>query len=181
MKIHEVTQPVQGFSSSSTYSFIAWVATYFLYIIFVVWSLLPSHFLHSFGVTYYPSKYYAIAIPSYLLVFIILIGIAYIGLNMMTTEPPESFLTFRDANKVYEMNQGGNGSSAPEDSPSVSSTSAIPLFSSSSFSFSSSSSSNSDDTYVPIMPSKKIPCSMTEGIPDVGDLDIIEFWKIYDK
>ena len=80
-------------SSASMYSFVGWIASMAVYVCYVAWAVLPEETLHFLGITYYPSRYYAIAIPAYFLVVYILVGIGYIGLNMMTTADPEDIAT----------------------------------------------------------------------------------------
>ncbi|THU66559.1 hypothetical protein C4D60_Mb05t15430 [Musa balbisiana] len=65
---------------------------YFLdVVIFIVWAYTPEPWLHYLGITYYPSKYWAIAIPSFLIVTVVLAMVSYLGLNFMVTPPPTSF------------------------------------------------------------------------------------------
>ncbi len=86
-------------SSSSIYAFVGWVASIMSYIIFLMWSFLPVDVLHSFGITYYPSKYSALVIPSYIMVCIFCALLAYIGYNMMNTFDPEDLRTTAAFNK----------------------------------------------------------------------------------
>ena len=83
--------------SSSVYSFVAWTATILMYVCFLLWALLPKWMLHSVGVTYYPSRYYALALPSYALVLYILLGAGYVGLNLLNTLDPEDPASAWDA------------------------------------------------------------------------------------
>ncbi len=45
------------------YGFIFWLFTIVFMILYLFWSILPSHMLHSIGFTYYPNKYWALVIP----------------------------------------------------------------------------------------------------------------------
>jgi hypothetical protein len=72
-----------GRPSKSILSFVAWTASIFVYLCFVAWALLPAKTLHAIGVTYYPSRYYAIALPAYVL-------------NLLSTNDPEELATIRD-------------------------------------------------------------------------------------
>ena len=82
----------------AVYAFVSWIATITVYFIFIVWSLTPEYLLHSFGITYYPPKYYALALPIYILVTYFFVGIAYMAWNMMNTVNPESSLTLKCIN-----------------------------------------------------------------------------------
>ena len=93
-------------SSKSILSFVGWAASIFVYLCFVAWALLPAKTLHYIGVTYYPSRYYAIALPAYVLVIYVLSGVAYIGVNMLNTHDPEDMATVKDL--APSPSAGGN-------------------------------------------------------------------------
>ncbi|KAL8542575.1 hypothetical protein ACS0TY_003452 [Phlomoides rotata] len=62
----------------------------------IIWAYVPEHWLHNLGIYYYPSRYQALPVPTYVLVTIILgIGV-YIGLNFLATPPPTSLKTMFD-------------------------------------------------------------------------------------
>lgn len=90
-------------SSKSILSFVSWTASIFVYLCFVAWAVLPAKTLHYFGVTYYPSRYYAVALPAYVLVVYMLSGMAYIGLNMLNTLDPEDQATMIDVRNMYQV------------------------------------------------------------------------------
>lgn len=80
----------------AVYAFVGWVASHLSYGIFLVWAVAPDSFLKDIGVTYYPSRYYAIALPAYALVVMVLIGIMYMAINMISTHDPSSIYCIRD-------------------------------------------------------------------------------------
>lgn len=82
--------------SKSTLSFVGWTASIFVYICYAAWAILPESTLHAIGVTYYPSRYYAIALPAYVLVIYLLSGIVYLGVNLLNTRDPEDIATMKD-------------------------------------------------------------------------------------
>lgn len=84
----------------SIYAFVGLIASYVFLFAYLGWALLPSSVLHKLGITYYPSQYYAIAIPAYGLVTFLLIIVAYIGVNMINTPDPEDLITVRDKNPI---------------------------------------------------------------------------------
>lgn len=93
--IHQ-TPHIDDAIKDSVLSLIAWISSYAVYLCFVVWAFFPKDFLRNLGITYYPSRYYAIALPAYLLTSYALLCVAYIGWNMMHTNDPEDFATMRD-------------------------------------------------------------------------------------
>jgi phosphatidylinositol glycan class P protein len=75
------------------YGFVCWIATFFCFGCFLLWAYLPESVLHQLGVTYYPDKYWAIAIPTYLFMSYLVAVIIYLSVNLITTEPLDSFNT----------------------------------------------------------------------------------------
>ncbi|KAJ1404617.1 PIG-P [Ochromonadaceae sp. CCMP2298] len=83
--------------SDSIYSFVGWISTIFMYLVFLVWALVPKKMLYYIGVTYYPSRYYAVALPAFVIVTCILSGVSYIAYNLLGTLDPEDRRTFKDS------------------------------------------------------------------------------------
>ncbi|XP_074592129.1 phosphatidylinositol N-acetylglucosaminyltransferase subunit P-like [Curcuma longa] len=80
-----------GPKPSEVYGFVGSITTVLAAVIFVVWAYTPEPWLHYLGITYYPSKYWAIAIPSFIMVTVVLAMVFYLGLNFMVTPSPTSF------------------------------------------------------------------------------------------
>lgn len=78
------------------YSFVAWISTFMVYLCFLCWALLSDYMLQYLGITYYPSRYYAVALPAYFIVVYVLAAVCYIGWNMMNTLDPEDLGTVYD-------------------------------------------------------------------------------------
>lgn len=83
-------------NSTEIRGFVIWMFTITSYAIFLLWTSLPRSTLLYFGVTYYPSKYWAIALPSYIIFTAFLGLIAYIATNLLITPSLDSFSTFTD-------------------------------------------------------------------------------------
>ncbi|XP_042044870.1 phosphatidylinositol N-acetylglucosaminyltransferase subunit P-like isoform X2 [Salvia splendens] len=75
---------------SEVYGFVGSITTVVFTVIFIVWAYVPDHWLHSIGIYYYPSRYWALAVPTYVMVTIVLAITFYIGMNFMATPPPTS-------------------------------------------------------------------------------------------
>ncbi|KAK1270121.1 Phosphatidylinositol N-acetylglucosaminyltransferase subunit P [Acorus gramineus] len=81
---------------SEVYGFVGSISTVVAMVIFFVWAYIPEPWLHSLGITYYPSRYWALAVPTYAIVTIVLALAFYLGSNFIVTPPPTSFNTMFD-------------------------------------------------------------------------------------
>lgn len=121
----------------AVYAFVAWISTVFAYGIFVFWATMPAAVLHKMGITYYPSRYYAIALPAYALVFWILLIFSYIGWNMFHTYDVEDMRTVEDGqgrvapNHLVRSNSNKRGVCVPDIGDMEPSAVSVTLFSSS--------------------------------------------------
>jgi phosphatidylinositol N-acetylglucosaminyltransferase subunit P len=57
---------------------------------------VPDSILRSIGITYYPSKYWAVAVPCYFCVFVLTVQFIYQGLNMLCAKPATAYCTMED-------------------------------------------------------------------------------------
>uniref|UniRef100_A0A9I9EBS0 PIG-P domain-containing protein n=1 Tax=Cucumis melo TaxID=3656 RepID=A0A9I9EBS0_CUCME len=90
-----------GPKPSEVYGFVGSISTVVATAIYLIWAYLPESFLHSLGIYYYPSRYWAVAVPVYVMVSIALALMFYIGLNFLSTPSPTSFhIIFGNMNSV---------------------------------------------------------------------------------
>ncbi|XP_010933523.1 phosphatidylinositol N-acetylglucosaminyltransferase subunit P isoform X1 [Elaeis guineensis] len=85
-----------GPKPSEVYGFVGSITTVIATVIFLVWAYTPEPWLHYLGITYYPSKYWALAVPTFCMVTVVLMMAFYLGLNFMVTPPPTSLNTMFD-------------------------------------------------------------------------------------
>ncbi|XP_078447284.1 phosphatidylinositol N-acetylglucosaminyltransferase subunit P-like [Wolffia australiana] len=91
----------RGAKPTEVYGFVGAISTVITTAVFLVWAYTPEPWLHALGITYYPSKFWALAAPAYAIVGTILALIFYLGLNFMSTPPPTSFATIFDEQSRY--------------------------------------------------------------------------------
>ncbi|XP_012068104.2 phosphatidylinositol N-acetylglucosaminyltransferase subunit P, partial [Jatropha curcas] len=85
-----------GLKTSEVYGFVGSITTIVATVIFLIWAYVPEPCLHSIGIFYYPNRYWALAIPTYAMVTVVLTLMFYIGLNFFSTPPATSISTIYD-------------------------------------------------------------------------------------
>ncbi|KAL9260044.1 Phosphatidylinositol N-acetylglucosaminyltransferase subunit P-like protein, partial [Drosera capensis] len=79
-----------GPKPSEVYGFVGSITTVVATVMYFVWAYVPESWLHACGISYYPSRYWALAVPTYFMVVVVLVLAFYIGVNFMATPPPTS-------------------------------------------------------------------------------------------
>lgn len=85
-----------GPKPSEVYGFVGSITTVIATAVYLAWAYTPEPWLHSLGITYYPTKYWAVAAPAFVMVAVALSLVAYVGSNFLATPPPTSFTTIFD-------------------------------------------------------------------------------------
>ena len=97
-------------NKTAVYAFACWIATIISYFAFLAWAFVPENVLQCYGITYYPSKYYALALPAYLMVLYWFINTAYVAVNMLFTADGTSINTVCDSHSKPVRNDIHNNS-----------------------------------------------------------------------
>jgi phosphatidylinositol N-acetylglucosaminyltransferase subunit P len=63
------------------YGFTLYLISSLVFIVYVLWSFLPSPFLHQLGIYYYPNRWWALAIPAWTVMFMVYIYVALASYN----------------------------------------------------------------------------------------------------
>ncbi|KAH0826703.1 PIG-P-domain-containing protein [Lanmaoa asiatica] len=67
------------------YGFVAWSSTSVLFVIYVLWALLPDEYIFWLGVKWYPSREWSLLLPAYSVVLVLLAYFVYFSLAITFT------------------------------------------------------------------------------------------------
>ncbi|KAF4971628.1 hypothetical protein FSARC_1601 [Fusarium sarcochroum] len=91
------------------YGFVLYLFSSLTFLIYLLWGYLPSPFLHALGIYYYPNRWWALAIPAFIVMTVVYIYVALAAYNTeMLTVPLSSVETVvDDAGKLAEIDAKG--------------------------------------------------------------------------
>ncbi|KAL0262297.1 hypothetical protein SLS55_003739 [Diplodia seriata] len=64
------------------YGFFIYLASSFAFLMYLLWAYLPRPFLHQLGIYYYPNRWWALAVPAWLVALVIYIYVALASYNL---------------------------------------------------------------------------------------------------
>ena len=64
------------------YGFGVYLGSSFAFLLYILWSYLPSPFLHQLGVWYYPDRWWSLAIPAFIVMVVVYIYVALLSYNV---------------------------------------------------------------------------------------------------
>lgn len=70
---------------AAVYGFIGWVLTLLAFFTYLLWAIIPDSLLESYGITYYPDKYWALAGPSVFLSLAMFYWVYYVTMYLRNT------------------------------------------------------------------------------------------------
>lgn len=63
------------------YGFTLYLVSSLIFIMYILWAYLPSPFLHQLGIYYYPNRWWALAIPAWVVMLVVYIYVALASYN----------------------------------------------------------------------------------------------------
>merc|ERR1711957_222904 len=99
---------------NEVYSFVSLVASIVAFFAWLVWVLVPDAELYAWGITYYPDKWWSLALPAYLVTTLAFIAYTYVVLNMLACCPPDSVRMFKDPEHPTTQALFGNPGDIPD-------------------------------------------------------------------
>ncbi|KAG8929814.1 hypothetical protein FRC01_003737 [Tulasnella sp. 417] len=94
------------------YGFVTWLCTYIAFGLIILWGILPDEWIVALGITWYPSREWALLIPSYGIFLCLLTWYTYWSLAIAATPEFDDLVTFTDSYALLPEKPGPN-----EDSP----------------------------------------------------------------
>lgn len=87
--------------SRAVYGFVFHLSFKILFIIYMIWAVIPEEWFTCIGITYLPKRYWAITIPIYLLTILTIFAfIIYPSLGLIMTPHIDSIHTISDQNSL---------------------------------------------------------------------------------
>ena len=97
------------------YGFVLYLTSGLCFLMYILWSYLPSPFLHQLGIYYYPNRWWSLAVPAFLVMSLLYIYVALAAYNTEYLTPPLSSVTnlVDDAANIAALHvRGGGGKGA---------------------------------------------------------------------
>jgi len=102
--IHEKAKDVQGLapivpatSSSEKYGFVVYVGSLVAWYIYLIWGFVPDRYLQRIGIQWYPSREWAILIPSWMMIAVVFVYAGYFCLNLYNTPALDDLCSITDS------------------------------------------------------------------------------------
>ncbi|KAG1826676.1 PIG-P-domain-containing protein [Suillus variegatus] len=114
----ETTSPVAPFTleppderhsrAPEFYGFVAWTSTSVLFVLYVLWALLPDEYIVWLGVEWYPSREWTLLLPAYSIVLVLLTYFVYFAIAIARTpsfSDPNTFIDTKAHLPALDVNQ----------------------------------------------------------------------------
>lgn len=88
--VKDAKSPPSLVPERATYGFVSCLLCYVSFVIYLMWAYIPRSYQEWMGLTYWPNKFFAVAIPPFLCVLFLGSFIIYEGLIFINTAPVDS-------------------------------------------------------------------------------------------
>lgn len=107
------------YAPRSVYGYALYIGSNMLFILYLVWAFVPDDILHNdLGLTYWPSKYWAVALPIWIMSAIAIFGfVIYPAVNMTLTPDIDDIRTITDEFSLKPRNSNPKGVPPVSDIP----------------------------------------------------------------
>ncbi|KAI8367499.1 PIG-P-domain-containing protein [Radiomyces spectabilis] len=78
------------------YGFVMYLASFVVLGIYLIWAYVSDDILHGLGITYYPNRYWALAVPIWLMTVVWMIFFSFMAINLMNTAAFDSYACITD-------------------------------------------------------------------------------------
>lgn len=89
--------------SSEVHGFVLWMGSFVALAVWIAWATLPERLLTEWGITYYPDRWWSVALPGYFLLLALFVPLVYLGVNLAHTLPPDDLRTIRDGHTIAQQ------------------------------------------------------------------------------
>ncbi|KAJ1965998.1 hypothetical protein GGI12_000372 [Dipsacomyces acuminosporus] len=79
------------------YGFVVYLVSLAAFVVYLLWAYLPDQALEAVGITYYPDRYWALALPAWWLMTVLFIYLFNMATNMYNTPPLDSVDNLTDS------------------------------------------------------------------------------------
>ncbi|KAH9031696.1 PIG-P [Lactarius pseudohatsudake] len=83
------------------YGFVAWAVTYLAFVLYFLWAILPDEWIIRLGVTWYPNREWALLVPAWTVVTVLLTYFMYFSMAIRGTPGFSELNTFTDSRAQY--------------------------------------------------------------------------------
>ena len=97
--------------ATEVYGFVVWISASLCLVLYLLWAYLPPSALHALHITYYPDRYWAVAIPGYLSLLPLALAATYAALNLYRTTALSEIGALEDGWTRYEIGRAASGGS----------------------------------------------------------------------
>ncbi|KAF4618810.1 hypothetical protein D9613_010121 [Agrocybe pediades] len=89
------------------YGFVAWTSTYLLFVLYILWAVLPDEWIQWCGVAWYPNREWALLIPSWTVVLVLLTYFVYFAIAIRATPAFDDMRSVTDSRVALPSSQDG--------------------------------------------------------------------------